>query len=41
MIFTVNTQGKLRFSFAELTLDSAAFIDYLKKLLHDVPGRFS
>lgn len=39
MISTVNTQGKLHFSFVEGRLDSAAFIDYLKKLLHDVPGK--
>ncbi|MEV6982582.1 IS630 family transposase [Sphaerisporangium sp. NPDC051017] len=39
MISTVNTRGKLHFSFVEGKLDSAAFIDYLKKLLHDVLGK--
>jgi transposase len=39
MISAVNTRGKLHFSFVDGTLNSAAFIDYLTKLLHDVPGK--
>jgi transposase len=38
MISVVNTQGKHHFSFVG-TIDWAAFIDYLKTLLHDVPGK--
>ncbi|MFI7134398.1 IS630 family transposase [Nonomuraea sp. NPDC050153] len=38
MISVVNTQGKLHFSFVG-TIDSAAFIEYLKTLLHDIPGK--
>ncbi|MFI9595091.1 transposase [Nonomuraea sp. NPDC052265] len=38
MVSTVNTQGKLHFSIVDGSLNSAAFIDYLNKLLHDVAG---
>lgn len=39
MISAINTRGKLHFSFIEGTLDSAAFIDYLIKLLTDIDGK--
>jgi transposase len=39
MISAINTRGKLHFSFIEGSLDSAAFIDYLKKLLADIEGK--
>lgn len=39
MISAINTRGKLHFSFIEGSLDSAAFIDYLKKLIADVDGK--
>jgi transposase len=38
MISAVSPRGKLHFSFVPGTVDSAAFIDYLKKLMHDIPG---
>ena len=38
MISAVSAQGKLHFTFAE-RVNSATFIEYLKKLLADVPGK--
>jgi transposase len=38
MISAISTRGKLHFSFLDGNLNSALFIDYLKKLMHDVPG---
>jgi transposase len=39
MISAVNTRGRLHFSFFEGNLNSAVFIDYLTKLLHDIDGK--
>lgn len=39
MISTVNTRGRLHFSFFEGNLNSGAFIEYLKKLLGDIEGK--
>jgi transposase len=39
MISAINTRGKLHFSFVDGSLNSAAFIDYLKKLMADVGGK--
>lgn len=39
MISAVSAQGKLHFTFLEGNTNAAAFIEYLKKLLHDVPGK--
>jgi transposase len=39
MISAINTRGKLHFSFIEGNLNSAAFIDYLKKLMVDIDGK--
>jgi transposase len=39
MISAVSAQGKMHFSFMEGNTSSATFIDYLKKLLHDIPGK--
>lgn len=39
MISSVNARGRLHFRLAEGRLSAAAFIDYLKALLHDVGGR--
>ncbi len=38
MISAISTQGKIHFSFLAGNLNSAIFIDYLKKLMHDIPG---
>ena len=38
MISAISTRGKLHFSFLDGNLNSALFIDYLKMLMHDVPG---
>lgn len=38
MISAISTRGKLHFSFLDGNLNSALFIDYLKNLMHDVPG---
>jgi transposase len=38
MISAISAQGKLHFSFLDGNLNSALFIDYLKKLMHDIPG---
>jgi len=39
MISAVSAKGKLHFTFVEGNLNADAFIEYLKKLLHDVPGK--
>ncbi len=39
MISAVSAQGTTHFSFIEATTTAATFIDYLKKLLHDIPGK--
>jgi len=39
MISAISTQGKMHFSFIEGNTCSATFIDYLTKLLHDIPGK--
>ncbi len=39
MISAVSAQGKMHFSFLEGNTNAATFIDYLKKLLHDIPGK--
>jgi transposase len=38
MISAVSAQGKLHFSFVEGYINAPDFIEYLKKLLHDIPG---
>ena len=38
MISAISTRGKMHFSFLDGNLNSAMFIDYLKKLMHDIPG---
>jgi len=38
MISAVTARGKMHFSFLEGRISSAVFIDYLKKLLHDIEG---
>jgi transposase len=38
MISAVSAQGKMHFSFLEGWANSAVFIDYLKKLMHDIEG---
>jgi transposase len=38
MISAISAQGKLHFSFLDGNLNSALFIDYLKKLMNDIPG---
>jgi transposase len=39
MISAVSAQGKTHFSFLEGNTNAATFIDYLKKLLHDIEGK--
>jgi transposase len=39
MISAVSSQGKIHFWFLEGSTGSAAFVDYLAKLLHDIPGK--
>lgn len=39
MISAVSPQGKLHFSFAEGNVNSARFIEYCEKLMHDIPGK--
>lgn len=39
MISAVSTRGKLHFTFVEGRVNADAFIDYLRKLLHDVKGK--
>lgn len=38
MISAVSMRGKIHFSFIEGNTNAANFIDYLKKLMHDIPG---
>jgi transposase len=38
MISAISPRGKMHFSFLSGNLNSALFIDYLKKLMHDIPG---
>jgi transposase len=38
MISAISAQGKMHFSFLPGNLNSAMFVDYLKNLLHDIPG---
>jgi transposase len=38
MISAVSLRGKIHFSFVSGNINSASFIDYLKKLMHDIPG---
>lgn len=38
MISAVSPQGKMHFSFLPGNLNSALFIEYLKNLMHDIPG---
>jgi transposase len=38
MISAISTRGKIHFSFLAGNLNSAIFIDYLKKLMHDITG---
>lgn len=39
MISAVSPQGKMHFSFTEGNVNSAIFIEYCEKLLHDIPGK--
>jgi transposase len=39
MVSAISAQGKTHFSFLEGNTCAATFIDYLKKLLHDIPGK--
>lgn len=38
MISAVSPRGKFHFSFVEGNINSESFIEYLKKLMHDIPG---
>lgn len=38
MISAISARGKLHFSFLDGNLNSALFIEYLKKLMNDIPG---
>jgi transposase len=38
MASAISAQGKIHFSFLEGGTNSASFVEYLKKLLHDIPG---
>lgn len=38
MISVVSPRGEIHFSFLSGNLNSGLFIDYLKKLMHDIPG---
>jgi transposase len=38
MISAISPRGKIHFSFLPGNLNSEIFIDYLKKLMHDIPG---
>lgn len=38
MISAISTSGQIHFSFLDGNLNSALFIDYLKNLMHDIPG---
>lgn len=39
MISAISAHGHTHFSFLEGNMNSVAFIDYLTKLLHDIPGK--
>jgi len=39
MISAVSPRGKLHFSFLEGNTNAGNFIEYLKKLMHDIPGK--
>lgn len=39
MISAISAQGKFHFSFVDGNINAGSFIDYLKKLLHDIPGQ--
>jgi transposase len=39
MISAVSARGKMHFSFVDGNVNAEAFIEYCKKLLHDIPGR--
>jgi transposase len=39
MISAVSARGKFHFSFVEGNINAGNFIEYLKKLLHDIPGQ--
>lgn len=38
MISAISLHGKIHFSFVSGNINSASFIEYLKKLMHDIPG---
>jgi transposase len=38
MISAISPRGQMHFSFLEGNLNSGLFIDYLKNLMHDIPG---
>ena len=38
MISAISPRGKIHFSFLAGNLNSGLFVDYLKKLMHDIPG---
>jgi transposase len=38
MISAISSRGKIHFSFLSGNLNSALFIEYLEKLMHDIPG---
>jgi transposase len=39
MVSAVSPRGEIHFSFVEGRINAETFIDYLRKLLHDVPGK--
>jgi transposase len=39
MISAVSARGKMHFSFVDGNVNADAFIEYCKKLLHDIPGK--
>jgi transposase len=39
MISAVSARGRFHFSFVDGNINAANFIEYLKKLLHDIPGQ--
>lgn len=39
MVSAISAQGAMHFSFIEGNMNSRTFIDYLTKLLHDIPGK--
>jgi transposase len=38
MISAISMRGKIHFSFVDGNINAVSFIDYLKKLMHDIPG---